>query len=195
MHPLYALRLAPLRLVARGGPPLLARARAVLPRAASTTAVAAASPPGSVHGYAPVAPFHHAFPVHDLDASRAFYGGVLGCEEGRSSRTWIDFSLFGHQIVCHFASKAYRCVDYFNTVDADAVPVPHFGAVLSVAQFHALAARAEAAGVHFIVAPHLRFAGQPGEQWTMFFKDPSGNNLEFKAMTEPANLFAKYVVV
>jgi len=171
---------------------------------ASTKAAAAGAPaPGSLYaqlhdasnaGYAAAQPFHHAFPVASLEASRAFYGGVLGCEEGRSSRTWIDYNLFGHQIVCHFASKEYRHVDYFNSVDVDAVPVPHFGVVLSEAQFHALAARVEAAGVPFVVAPHRRFQGQPGEQWTMFFKDPAGNNLEFKAMIKPVNLFARYVV-
>jgi len=169
----------------------------------SPPAAAGAPAPGSLYaqlhdaanaGYAAAQPFHHAFPVHSLAASRAFYGGVLGCEEGRSSRTWIDYNLFGHQIVCHFASEQYRHVDYFNSVDADAVPVPHFGVVLSEAQFHALAARVEAAGVPFVVAPHRRFPGQPGEQWTMFFKDPSGNNLEFKAMIKPLNLFARYVV-
>jgi len=145
-------------------------------------------------GYPSCQPFHHAFPVHDLDAARAFYAGILGCEEGRSSKTWIDYSLFGHQLVCHFVNKNYRCVDYFNNVDTDAVPVPHFGVVLSVEQFHALTSRVEKAGIPFIVAPHLRFPGQPGEQWTAFFKDPSGNNLEFKAMTKPENLFARYTV-
>ncbi len=96
--------------------------------------------------------------------------------------------------VCHFVNEKYRCVDYFNNVDKDAVPVPHFGVVLSVAEFQALAARVKAAGIKFIVEPHLRFPGAPGEQWTMFFKDQSGNNLEFKAMTNPDNLFAKYFV-
>ncbi len=96
--------------------------------------------------------------------------------------------------MCHFANKNYRCQDYFNDVDKDAVPVPHFGVVLSIPAFHALASKVKAAGVPFIVAPHVRFEGAPGEQWTMFFKDPSGNNLEFKAMKTHANLFAKYVV-
>lgn len=165
-----------------------------------------------------VQPFHHAFPVHDLTAARKFYGDTLKCEEGRSSQTWIDYSLYGHQvsvelcgernrqtrsplhppppvsasrtdsrpypsrcmvplsllppfqIVCHFASKDYRCVDYFNNVDKDAVPVPHFGVCLTVDEFHALAGRVKAAGIPFIVEPHLRFGGKPGEQWTMFFK-------------------------
>jgi extradiol dioxygenase family protein len=100
----------------------------------------------------------------------------------------------GAQIVCHWAGDAYRCVDHYNGVDADMVPVPHFGLCLTVPEFHALAARLTKANVEFLVKPHVRFAGQPGEQWTMFFKDPSGNNLEFKALTTPANLFAKYVV-
>jgi extradiol dioxygenase family protein len=96
--------------------------------------------------------------------------------------------------VCHFVNKNYRCIDYFNDVDRDSVPVPHFGVCLSVAEFKALAERVKTSGVKFIVEPHLRFEGKPGEQWTMFFKDPSGNNLEFKAMTNPANLFASYKV-
>jgi extradiol dioxygenase family protein len=96
--------------------------------------------------------------------------------------------------VCHFASKTYRHIDYFNDVDKDSVPVPHFGVVLTVDEFRALADRVRKAGVAFIVEPHIRFEGKPGEQWTMFFKDPSGNNLEFKAMANPANLFAKYFV-
>lgn len=140
-------------------------------------------------------PFHHAFPVHDLDLARAFYGGVMGCVEGRSSHTWIDFNMLGHQIVCHWVGKEYRHRDYFNNVDVDAVPVPHFGVCLTTAeQFHALAARLTASGTEFIVKPHLRFPGAPGEQLTMFFKDPSGNNLEFKYLTIQENLFAKYFV-
>ena len=121
--------------------------------------------------------------------------GVLGLEEGRSSNTWIDFNLFGHQLVAHLVGANYRCADHFNPVDADDVPVPHFGCALTVAGFHELAARLKEHHVKFIVEPHVRFAGKPGEQWTMFFKDPSGNNVEFKAMTTPANLFAKYTVV
>ena len=141
-----------------------------------------------------LAPFHIAVPTHDLAASRAFYGGLLGCAEGRSAATWIDWSLCGHQLVTHFASASYRGADHFNGVDADMVPVPHFGVCLTVPHFHDLAARMTAAKVAFVVAPLLRFAGQPGEQWTMFFKDPSGNNLEFKALVHPENLFAKYFV-
>mmetsp|Transcript_30862 Transcript_30862/g.62587 ORF Transcript_30862/g.62587 Transcript_30862/m.62587 type:complete len:253 (-) Transcript_30862:191-949(-) len=144
---------------------------------------------------APGSPFHYAFPVHDLDAAKKFYGDVLGCAEGRSSPKWQDFSLNGHQIVCHWVGNDYRCQDYFNPVDGDEVPVPHTGLALTEDEFHALAERVRDAGVEFIIEPHLRFKGQPGEQWTMFFKDPSGNNLEFKAMTTIDNLFAKYNVV
>jgi extradiol dioxygenase family protein len=143
---------------------------------------------------APGSPFHYAFPVHDLDAAKHFYGEILGCAEGRSSTKWQDYSLNGHQIVCHFAGENYRCQDYYNPVDGDEVPVPHAGLALTVPQFHALADRLRNAGVKFVIEPHLRFQGQPGEQWTMFFKDPSGNNLEFKAMVHQENLFAKYNV-
>eukprot|EP00962_Isochrysis_galbana_P026681 scaffold8292_cov120-Isochrysis_galbana.AAC.5 len=143
---------------------------------------------------APGSPFHVAFPVHDLDAARAFYGGILGCEEGRTSERWLDFSLHGHQIVAHFVGADYRCQDYVNPVDKDEVPVPHYGLQLSVDQWHALVARLRAHGVSFVIEPHLRFKGMPGEQWTCFFKDPSNNNLEFKAMTHPDLLFAKYNV-
>lgn len=144
---------------------------------------------------APGSPFHYAFPVHDLGVAREFYGSVLGCEEGRSSTKWQDYSLHGHQIVCHWVGDDYRCQDYYNPVDGDEVPVPHAGLALTVDQFHDLAERLRNAGVEFIIEPHLRFKGMPGEQYTMFFKDPSGNNLEFKAMTKPQNLFAKYNVV
>lgn len=144
---------------------------------------------------APGSPFHYAFPVHSLDAAKTFYGEVLGCKEGRSSDKWQDYSLHGHQIVCHWVGNDYRCVDYYNPVDGDEVPVPHAGLALTVEQFHDLAERLRKGGVQFIIEPHLRFVGMPGEQWTMFFKDPSGNNLEFKAMTKIENLFAKYNVV
>lgn len=143
---------------------------------------------------APGSPFHYAFPVHSLDAAKEFYGGILGCSEGRSSEKWQDYSLNGHQIVCHWVGNDYRCVDYYNPVDGDEVPVPHAGLALTVEQFHALAERVRESGVKFIIEPTLRFVGMPGEQWTMFFKDPSGNNLEFKAMTKIDNLFAKYNV-
>ncbi len=134
-------------------------------------------------------PFHLAFPVHDLAAARAFYGGVMGCAEGRSSDRWIDFDLFGHQIVAHLDPAATR-VAVANAVDGHDVPVPHFGVVLTMADWQAMAARLEAAGTRFGIAPHIRFRGQPGEQATMFFLDPSGNALEFKAFADDAMLFA-----
>lgn len=134
-------------------------------------------------------PFHFAFPVHDLAAARAFYGGVMGCPEGRSSDGWIDFDLYGHQIVAHLGPGSGDAVR--NPVDGHDVPVPHFGVVLTMEQWHALAARIEAAGIAFGIAPHVRFAGQPGEQATMFFRDPSGNALEFKAFADDTMLFAR----
>ena len=134
-------------------------------------------------------PFHLAFPVHDLAAARAFYGGVLGCPEGRSSEAWIDFDLYGHQIVTHLAKGSGDVTA--NPVDGHDVPVPHFGVVLTMNQWRALAERVEAAGIPFGIAPHLRFVGQPGEQATMFFRDPSGNALEFKAFADDAMLFAR----
>ncbi|DBA82620.1 TPA: hypothetical protein ACH3X1_006868 [Trebouxia sp. C0004] len=138
-------------------------------------------------------PFHLAFPVSDLKQTKSFYGSLLGCPEGRSAAGWVDYNLFGHQIVCHQV-KGYNANASANAVDGDPVPVPHFGLALSVQQFHDLAERVKQADVQFVIQPHLRFKGQPGEQWTMFFKDPSGNALEFKAMTTPENLFAKYYV-
>ncbi|SFS04702.1 VOC family protein [Sphingomonas jatrophae] len=134
-------------------------------------------------------PFHLAFPVDDLAAARAFYGGVLGCPEGRSAETWIDFDLYGHQIVAHLAPA--RTDAAANPVDGHDVPVPHFGIVLTMADWQALADRLEAAGTHFGIAPHIRFQGQTGEQATMFFRDPAGNALEFKAFADDAMLFAK----
>lgn len=136
-----------------------------------------------------IRPFHLAFPVHDLAAARAFYGGVLGCPEGRSSDHWIDFDLFGHQIVAHL-DPAAKPVAVENAVDGHDVPVPHFGVVLEMADWQRLADRVAAAGITFGIAPHIRFKGQPGEQATMFFKDPSGNALEFKAFADGAMLFA-----
>lgn len=135
-------------------------------------------------------PFHLAFPVDDLDAARDFYGRLLGCPEGRSADHWIDFDLNGHQIVAHLApDSAPRRAS--NEVDGENVPVPHFGLVLPMAEWKALAGRLEAAGVDFVIPPTVRFEGQPGEQATMFLLDPAGNALEFKAMADPANLFAK----
>ena len=135
-------------------------------------------------------PFHLAFPVDDLAAARAFYGGVLGCPEGRSADEWVDFDLYGHQIVAHLAPEAVR-KRATNPVDGEDVPVPHFGLVLAMDAWKALAQRLESLGVEFVIPPTVRFAGQPGEQATMFFRDPAGNALEFKAMADPAKLFAK----
>jgi extradiol dioxygenase family protein len=136
------------------------------------------------------APFHLAFPVHDLAAARQFYGGLLGCAEGRSSDEWIDFDFFGHQIVAHLAPpKAQE--DHHNEVDGHHVPVPHFGVVLEWTQFHAFAQRLREQGVRFVIEPYVRFAGLVGEQATMFFYDPSGNALEFKAFKDLSQLFAK----
>ena len=134
--------------------------------------------------------FHLAFPVHDLEAAREFYGSVLGCEEGRSSERWIDFDLYGHQIVAHL--KPYDTgARMANPVDGDDVPVPHFGIILPRDQWNELAKRLRAAGVKFIIEPKIRFAGEVGEQATMFFLDPSGNALEFKAFNDLSQVFAK----
>ena len=151
-------------------------------------------------------PFHLAFPVHDLAAARQFYGDLLGCTEGRSSDEWIDFNLYGHQIVAHLvhdtaAARKGSSIDGSNivgsnivgsnTVDHHEVPVPHFGVVLTMHDWQQLAERLQAKGVAFVIAPQVRFAGKTGEQATMFFKDPSGNALEFKAFADPGQLFAK----
>ncbi len=148
------------------------------PSPIATTAVPNAMPP-----------FHLAFPVHDIAEARRFYSGVLGCREGRSAPDWVDFDFFGHQIVAHLAPDecGHRQT---SEVDGHHVPVRHFGAVLSMADWHAMADRLRAAGVRFVIEPHLRFAGQVGEQATMFFLDPSGNALELKAFADPAQLFA-----
>ena len=134
-------------------------------------------------------PFHLAIPVDDLPAARAFYGGVMGCAEGRSAAEWIDFDFFGHQLVVHLAAGAGTRAH--NPVDGHAVPVPHFGVVLTVPQFEALAGRLTAAGAAFVHPPMLRFAGLPGEQRTMFLTDPAGNALEFKAFADDAMVFAR----
>lgn len=134
--------------------------------------------------------FHLAFPVRDLGEARAFYAGVLGCPEGRSSQDWIDFDFHGHQIVAHLApQEAGRRST--SAVDGDEVPVRHFGVILTLAQWEALAERLKAAGTEFVIAPHVRFKGQAGEQATMFFLDPSGNALEFKAFADDAMVFAR----
>ncbi len=134
--------------------------------------------------------FHLAFPVKNLDESRKFYGEILGCAEGRSSADWIDFNLFGHQIVAHLAPEAVG-VRHKNEVDADHVPVPHFGIVLPMDEFHALAEKLKAKGIEFVIEPKIRFACETGEQATMFFLDPSGNALEFKAFADFSQVFAK----
>lgn len=135
-------------------------------------------------------PFHLAFPVHDLAAARNFYGSLLGCPEGRSAPEWIDFDFFGHQIVAHLSPEAEPRAHH-NPVDGHDVPVPHFGTVLTMPAWEELAGRLESAGVDFVIAPTVRFRGEPGEQATMFFLDPSGNAIEIKAMARPENLFAR----
>lgn len=134
--------------------------------------------------------FHLAFPVHDLVAAREFYGGVLGCEEARSSDTWVDFNLYGHQIVAHLAPDSAG-VKMRNAVDADAVPVPHFGIILSMQEWRALADKLKSKGVEFVIEPKMRFVGEVGEQATMFLLDPSGNALEFKAFADFSQIFAR----
>ncbi len=137
-------------------------------------------------------PFHIAFPVNDLTAAREFYGGVLGCPEGRSSEQWIDFDLYGHQIVAHLQpSDGDRTNAHSNPVDGHAVPVPHFGVVLDQSDWEELAERVREAGVSFIIEPYTRFKGEVGEQSTMFFLDAAGNALEFKAFAHLSQLFAK----
>lgn len=135
-------------------------------------------------------PFHLAFPVSSLASARAFYGELLGCPEGRSSEDWVDFDFHGHQIVAHLAPEEARAVAAHD-VDGDAVPVRHFGLVLPMDAWEALAERLRRAGTRFVVEPHIRFRGQPGEQATMFLLDPCGNALEFKAFADPSRLFAK----
>lgn len=138
--------------------------------------------------------FHLAIRVHDLSGARAFYGGLLGCPEGRSAEDWVDFDFFGHQLVCHVTVTADRRHDppATNPVDGHDVPVPHFGIVLEMPAWEALAARLKSAGQRFVVEPHVRFRGRPGEQATMFLTDPSGNALEFKSFRDIAGqLFAK----
>ena len=138
----------------------------------------------------PLPPFHLAFPVDDLAAARRFYGGVLGCPEGRSAEEWIDFDLYGHQIVAHLApgetGRAQR-----NAVDGHGVPVRHFGIVLPMDEWQSLAERLQRSGIEFVIEPYVRFKGQPGEQATMFFLDPSGNALEVKAFSDIGMLFAR----
>jgi hypothetical protein len=136
------------------------------------------------------APFHLAFPVHDLALARAFYGGLLGCPEGRSSAQWIDFDFYGHQVVAHLSPDETGTARA-NQVDGHDVPVRHFGVILGWEEWQALADRLRAAGVHFIIEPGIRFAGKVGEQATMFFLDPSGNALEFKSFRDMSQIFAR----
>jgi extradiol dioxygenase family protein len=133
-------------------------------------------------------PFHLAFPVDDLAAARRFYGDLLGCAEGRSSEEWIDFDFHGHQIVAHLSPNTGDRMS--NPVDGHDVPVPHFGLVLSLDEWRTLADRLEAADTDFVIEPTIRFEGQPGEQATMFLRDPAGNALEFKAFADMGQLFA-----
>ena len=135
-----------------------------------------------------LSPFHLAVPVDDLDAARAFYGGVLGCRLGRTDPTWLDFDFFGHQLTVHLSPD--EAPSATNAVDGDAVPVRHFGVVLPWAAWQALHQRLADRGVAFRIAPRVRFAGQPGEQGTFFVFDPAGNALEFKSFQDPTRLFA-----
>jgi len=137
-------------------------------------------------------PFHLAFPVDDLAAARSFYGGLLGCPEGRSSPEWIDFDFYGHQLVCHLDHRpAANRTAVTNLVDGHGVPVPHFGIVLDLPAWEALRDRLQQAGTEFVMQPTVRFRGQVGEQATMFFRDPAGNNLEIKAFADLSQLFAR----
>lgn len=135
------------------------------------------------------APFHLAICVDDLNQARDFYGGLLGCPEGRSSERWIDFDLMGHQLVVHLAERTGR--EQANPVDGHGVPVPHFGVVLEWEAWQAFAERLRSNGVAFVIEPYVRFAGEVGEQATLFFRDPAGNALEFKSFRDPGQLFAK----
>lgn len=135
-------------------------------------------------------PFHLAFPVRDLEQARAFYGGLLGCPEGRSSNAWIDFDFYGHQIVAHLETGG-GALAATSPVDGDDVPIRHFGVVLSMDEWSALADRLRDAKVRFTIEPHIRFKGEVGEQATMFFYDPSGNAIEFKAFADQSRLFAR----
>jgi extradiol dioxygenase family protein len=136
----------------------------------------------------PIPRFHLAMPVDDMDAARRFYGGVLGLVPGRSANTWVDWNLSGHQVVTHLAPGRVRPIR--NPVDGHDVPVPHFGLILGVPEFQALADRLRAADVEFVIEPYVRFEGEKGEQWTMFLLDPAGNALEFKAFADDSQVFA-----
>ncbi len=137
----------------------------------------------------PIPRFHLAIPVDDLSAARRFYGEVLGLEAGRSAETWVDWNLAGHQLVTHLSPDRTRSIH--NPVDGHDVPVPHFGVILAVPEFQMLADRLRTAGVDFVIEPHVRFAGETGEQWTMFLLDPAGNAMEFKAFADDSQVFAR----
>ncbi|MCB0374249.1 MAG: VOC family protein [Flavobacteriaceae bacterium] len=137
-----------------------------------------------------IQPFHVAIPVHNLEECRTFYNDVLGCEEGRSSDLWVDFNLFGHQVVIHYKPKSEGEL-HTNPVDGKNVPVPHYGVVLEWNTFHEFAEKLKAKNINFVIEPYIRFEGQVGEQATMFFLDPAGNALEFKAFKDIGQLFAK----
>lgn len=137
-----------------------------------------------------ISPFHLAIPVHNLAKCRAFYRDTLNCEEGRSSNHWVDFNFFGHQLVIHYKPKSDEAL-HTNPVDGKDVPVPHFGVVLEWDVFHQFANDLKVKGINFIIEPYIRFKGETGEQATMFFKDPSGNALEFKSFKDMAQIFAK----
>jgi uncharacterized protein len=142
----------------------------------------------------PLTPFHIAIQVRDIEEARRFYKGLLGCSEGRSATEWVDFNLFGHQFVCHLnpgLGAQGRIAAHYNPVDGHGVPVPHFGVVLEMTDWHSLAERLKQQHVQFVIEPYIRFKGEPGEQATLFFLDPSGNALEFKAFKDIAGqLFA-----
>jgi hypothetical protein len=138
-----------------------------------------------------ITPFHIAIPVHNLDECRTFYREVLNCEEGRSSDHWVDFNLFGHQLVIHFKPKELKNKTHTNPVDGKEVPVPHYGVVLPWEVFKSFSEQLKDKGVHFVIEPYIRFKGEVGEQATMFFLDPAGNALEFKAFKDMEQLFAK----
>jgi extradiol dioxygenase family protein len=136
----------------------------------------------------PIPRFHLAMPVDDLAAARRFYGQVLGLEQGRSSEAWVDWNLHGHQVVTHLAPSRVKPIQ--NPVDGHDVPVPHFGLILTIPEFHKLADRLRDANVAFVIEPYVRFEGETGEQWTMFLLDPAGNALEFKAFADDSQVFA-----
>lgn len=138
-----------------------------------------------------IPPFHVAVPVHDVQLARAFYRDVLGCPEGRSAEQWVDFDLYGHQWVIHHKPKDENAELHSNEVDGHNVPVPHYGVVLEWNDWEALAEKLKTHGIQFVIEPYIRFEGMPGEQATMFFLDPCGNALEFKAFKDISQMFAK----